>query len=214
MNILAPKEIEAKSFQIIGEELSRLRQDGQELPQWSDLEEAVVKRVIHTSADFDYAKNLIFTHDAAALGQSLLFGGADVVTDTKMAAAGISKPAMAKAGGTVSCYIGDDDVAEAAAQGGGTRAAAAVDKAAALLDAPIFAIGNAPTALMRIHELAQQGKCRPALIVAVPVGFVNVVESKELIRDMDVPAIIALGRKGGSNVAAAIINALLYWGQR
>jgi len=213
MNITAPKDIEARSFQIIGEELQRLRQTGVKLPQWSELEEAVVKRVIHTTADFDYAQNLVFTHDAAALAQFLLWGGAAVVTDTKMAAAGISKPSMAKAGGTVSCYIGDEDVARAAEDAGGTRAAAAVDKAAALLESPLFVVGNAPTALLRIRELVLERKCTPALIVAVPVGFVNVVESKELVRDLEVPAIIAMGRKGGSNVAAAIINALLYWGQ-
>ena len=197
-----PNEIEKRSFEIITAELG-----DRKIPPEN---EAVVKRVIHTSADFDYYDNLVFSSGAVAAGIDALKAGACIVTDTKMAWSGISKPALAKLGGEAFCFISDPDVAQAAKDNGTTRAVASMDKAAALGKDLIFAIGNAPTALVRLFELIEQGKLAPKLIIGVPVGFVNVVESKELIMAAPVPYIVARGRKGGSNVAAAICNALLY----
>jgi precorrin-8X/cobalt-precorrin-8 methylmutase len=139
-----------------------------------------------------------------------LRNGACIVTDTQMAKAGINKKTLAKFGGEVYCFISDEDVAETAKENGTTRATASMDKAAALGKPLIFAIGNAPTALVRLYELIQEKKLQPELIIGVPVGFVNVVQSKELILETDVPVIVARGRKGGSNIAACICNALLY----
>ena len=170
----------------------------------------VIKRVIHTSADFDYAGNLVFSTDAVALGVKALEDGATIVTDTKMAYSGINKAALEKLGGKAVCFMSDPDVASAAREKGTTRAVASMEKAAQMGGDLIFAIGNAPTALIRLYEMIEEGTLSPRLIVGVPVGFVNVVESKELILATDVPSIVARGRKGGSNVAAAIINALMY----
>lgn len=173
----------------------------------------VVKRVIHTTADFDYAGTLAFTPQAVQRGILALTGGQTIITDTNMAKAGVSKPGLERLKGRVECFMADPDVAETAKRSGTTRAAAAMDKAAALYPGAVLAIGNAPTALFRIAERMEEG-LRPALVIGVPVGFVNVVEAKEQILDLcrrlDVPAIVALGRKGGSNVAAAICNALIY----
>lgn len=175
--------------------------------------EAVVKRVIHTTADFDYAKALRFTPQAVELGQAALRGGVPIVTDTNMAKAGISRPSLEKLGCRLHCFMADPDVAQAAKARGLTRAAVSMEKAARECPGAILAVGNAPTALLRIVELMERG-LRPALVVGVPVGFVNVEESKELLfaacESHGVPAIAAMGRKGGSNVAAAICNALLY----
>lgn len=174
---------------------------------------AVVKRVIHTTADFDYAENLCFTPDAAALGVTALRNGTPIVTDTNMAKAGISKPSLARLGGAVYCFMADTEVAERARQSGTTRAVASMELAAQRYPGAVLAVGNAPTALFKIVELMERG-LRPALVVGVPVGFVNVVEGKERLleacRTYQVPAIVAMGRKGGSNVAAAVCNALLY----
>ena len=173
----------------------------------------VVKRVIHTTADFDYARNLHFTPGAVAAGIAALRSGTPIVTDTTMALAGISKPGLAKLGTTALCYVADPEVAAAAKQQGTTRAVAAVHKAAAAYPGAILAVGNAPTALLTIADQIEAG-LRPALVIGVPVGFVNVVESKERLfavcQDCGVPAIVAMGRKGGSTVAAAICNALVY----
>ena len=136
--------------------------------------------------------------------------GADIVTDTQMAKSGINKRVLGALGGEVHCFMSDPDVAEAARLNHTTRAVACMDKAARLNKPLIFAIGNAPTALIRLAELVEEGKLSPELIIGVPVGFVNVVASKELILETPVPAIVARGRKGGSNVAAAICNAILY----
>ena len=175
--------------------------------------EAVVRRVIHTTADFDYAQSLRFTPGAVEKGISALRAGADIVTDTNMARAGVSRPSLEKLGGTVHCFMADPAVAEAAKSGGTTRAVASMTHAAAVCPCAVYAVGNAPTALIRLCELLAAG-LRPALIIAVPVGFVNVVESKERLMaaaaQCGVPAIAAMGRKGGSNVAAAVCNALLY----
>lgn len=173
---------------------------------------AVVKRVIHTTADFDYAENLRFTPDAVTIGGQAVRGGT-IITDTNMALAGISKAGLAKLGGRALCFMADPAVAEAAAAAGTTRAVAAMHKAAREYPGAVLAVGNAPTALLTIAEEIEAG-LRPALVIAVPVGFVNVVESKQRLfaacTRYGVPAIAAMGRKGGSNVAAAICNALLY----
>lgn len=199
---LAPEEIERRSFEIITAEL------GDAAPP--DEVASVVKRVIHTTADFDYAKNLVFSEGAVAAGIAALRQGVPVVTDTQMAKAGINKTVCQALGVAVHCHIADEDVAEAAKLRGTTRSRAAVDKAAALWGDAIYVVGNAPTALLRIDELVRAGKLRPRLVVGCPVGFVQVVESKEAILRSASPHIVARGRKGGSNVAAAIVNALLY----
>lgn len=200
-----PADIEKRSFEIITEELGNRILDPEN--------EAVIKRVIHTTADFDYADNLTFSPHAVTKGLEALRLGTPIITDTNMGKAGINKTALHKTGSEVYCFMADEDVAKAAREAGTTRATASMDKAAALSSQGkdcIFAIGNAPTALIRIKELVDQGKLHPKLIIAVPVGFVNVVQAKELILDLDIPYIVARGRKGGSNVAAAICNALLY----
>ena len=202
-----PADIERTSLAIITEELNQM---GLIFPEDTA---PVVKRVIHTTADFDYARNLHFTPGAVAAGIAALRSGTPIVTDTTMALAGISKPGLAKLGTTALCYVADPEVAAAAKQQGTTRAVAAVHKAAAAYPGAILAVGNAPTALLAIAEEIENG-LRPALVIGVPVGFVNVVESKErlfaICGQYGVPAIVAMGRKGGSNVAAAICNALLY----
>ena len=172
--------------------------------------ELVIKRVIHTSADFDYADNLVFSTHAVQKGIEALRGGCDIVTDTQMAKAGINKTILGKLGGEVHCFMSDPDVAAEAKERGITRAIVSMERAAKLSNPCIFAIGNAPTALVSLYEQIEAGKLHPALIIGVPVGFVNVVESKEMILSTKVPYIVARGRKGGSNVAAAICNALLY----
>ena len=172
--------------------------------------EAVIKRAIHTSADFEYLDNLIISGQAIQAGLEALKKGAVIVTDTNMAKAGISKMALEKLGGSVECFIADQDVAKEAKERGITRAIVSMEKAAKIDRPLIFAIGNAPTALIALDEMIQQKKIKPELIIGVPVGFVNVVESKEIIMAGKVPYIVAKGRKGGSNVAAAICNALLY----
>ena len=202
MEYMKPAEIEKRSFEIITELLG----DTPIAPE----NELVVKRVIHTSADFDYAKNLVFSEGAVGKGIEALRLGCDIVTDTQMAKAGINKTILGKLGGQVHCFMSDESVAQEAKERGVTRAMVSMERAAQLPKPCIFAIGNAPTALICIRELMDAGKLKPALIVGVPVGFVNVVESKELIIGSDVPYIVARGRKGGSNVAAAICNAMLY----
>ena len=197
-----PREIETRSFEIITQELGERK-----LPADQEL---IIKRCIHTSADFEYADNLCFSENAVEKAMDAIKGGACIVTDTQMAKAGINKRALARYGGEVFCFMSDEDVAAQAKENGTTRATASMDKAASLKRPLIFAIGNAPTALVRLYELIEEGKIRPELIIGVPVGFVNVVQSKELIMQTDVPYIVARGRKGGSNIAACIVNALLY----
>ena len=172
--------------------------------------EAVIKRCIHTSADFEYADSLYFTDGIIETVQDAIRSGAYIVTDTKMAQAGINKKRIEAYGGKVLCFIGDEDVAQEAKARGVTRSLVSMEKAAQLDRPVIFAIGNAPTALISICDLVKAGKLRPAAVIGVPVGFVNVVESKEQIIKLGVPAIVARGRKGGSNIAAAIVNAIQY----
>lgn len=197
-----PREIEARSFEMITEELG----DTPLIPGT----ELIVKRCIHTSADFDYAKNLCFSEDVVQKALEAIQKGACIVTDTQMAKAGINKKALARYGGEVYCFMADEDVAVRAAEKGTTRAAVSMEKAVQLDRPLIFAIGNAPTALVRLYELIEAGQLKPELIIGVPVGFVNVVQSKELIMQAEIPYIVARGRKGGSNIAACICNALLY----
>ena len=203
---MKPMDIEKRSFAIITELLGDRRLDPENEP--------VIKRVIHTTADFDYVDNLAFSGHAVQKAIAALRAGCDIVTDTQMARAGINKTILASLGGEVHCFMSDADVAAEAKERGVTRAFVSMERAAALPKPCIFAIGNAPTALFSLENLMEADKLRPALIIGVPVGFVNVVESKERLfavcEKHDVPAIVAMGRKGGSNVAAAICNALIY----
>ncbi len=199
---IAPAEIEARSFEIITELLGDRQLSEQTAP--------IVKRVIHTTADLEFADTLYFSEDAAKRLTDALAQGADIVTDTQMALAGINKKALASFGGQVHCFINDEDVAQQAKARGITRASVSMEKAASLPGPLIFAIGNAPTALLRLEELIREGAVQPSLVIGAPVGFVNVIASKEKIMACGIPCIVARGRKGGSNVAAAIVNAGLY----
>ena len=205
--LMQPESIEQQSFSIIREELN-VR--GIHIPEGC---EAVTERVIHATADFDYADNLFFTSHAVQDAVASLRGGADIVTDTNMAKAGISVKGLSKLGGSVICHMAEPEIAAAAKRDGITRAAAAVRLRARIHDGAVYAVGNAPTALIELERQIRDG-VRPSLVIGVPVGFVNVVESKERIlascTKLGIPAIVALGRKGGSTVAAAICNALIY----
>lgn len=202
IQIVKPMEIEKRSMEIITSELNGRT--------WPEPEFSIVKRCIHTSADFDYADNLCFSENAATLGVEALRRGAIIVTDTKMAWSGINKKKLEEYGGEAFCFMSDEDVAAEAKARECTRAAVCMERGAALGREVIFAVGNAPTALIRLYELIQEGKVKPALIIGAPVGFVNVVEAKELIMTAGVPYIVPRGRKGGSNIAATICNAMLY----
>ncbi len=201
---LLPEEIEKRSFEIISQELESR---GIKLP--GD-EEMITKRVIHTSADFDYTRTLTYSKDAVGIAKELIFNGADIVTDTNMALAGINKKILAGFGGEAHCYMAEKEVAQLAKERGTTRAAVSMEMAAKRSRPVIFAIGNAPTALIQLYEMMLSGTWKPAFVIGVPVGFVNVEAAKELIMKTDVPYIVNRGRKGGSNVAAAICNALIY----
>ena len=205
IEIVRPEEIEKRSFAIISEEL---KAQGITLPED---QEAVTKRCIHTSADFDYARNLTFSEGAVEKAKEAIRHGASIVTDTQMARSGINKRVLEQYGGQVYCFMSDTDVAEEAKRAGTTRAVASMEKACALEEDLIFAIGNAATALIRLYELIREGRIAPKLVIGAPVAFVNVVQSKEQILTLkDTPYIVARGRKGGSNIAACICNALLY----
>ncbi len=199
-----PQDIEKRSFAIISKELE---EKGIVLPKEQEL---VTKRAIHTSADFDYAKTMTYSAHAVGIAKKLIQNGADIVTDTNMALAGVNKKELAKYGGEAHCFMAEEEVAKIAKERGVTRAAVSMEKAAQIEKPVLFAIGNAPTALIELYEMMQSGKYRPAFIIGVPVGFVNVEAAKDLILKTDVPYIINRGRKGGSNIAAAICNALLY----
>ena len=199
-----PGDIEKRSFEIISRELE---ERNIVLPKDQEL---VTKRVIHTSADFDYAETMTYSEHAVEIAKELIRNGADIVTDTNMALAGINKKVLARYGGMAHCFMADEEVAKEAKERKVTRATVSMEKAAAIEKPVIFAIGNAPTALISLYELMEQTGFRPAFIIGVPVGFVNVVAAKELILKTDVPHIVNRGRKGGSNVAAAICNAILY----
>lgn len=202
IEIVRPEDIEKRSMEIITQELNGRT--------WPEPEFSIIKRCIHTSADFDYADQLCFSKDAAKLGIMALRRGAAIVTDTKMAWSGINKKKLMEYGGEAYCFMADEDVAQEARERECTRAAVCMERGAALDKEVIFAVGNAPTALIRLYELIQEKKVSPALIIGAPVGFVNVVEAKELIMTAGVPFIVPRGRKGGSNIAATICNAMLY----
>lgn len=202
IKFVEPQNIEKRSFEIIQEELGDLKLDHEKEP--------IIKRVIHTTADFDYVENLIFSEDAVKKAKAALKNGATIITDTNMACSGINKKAAAKYGVDIKCFMADEDVAEEASRRKETRATVSMERASKIKGPLIFAVGNAPTALIKLYELITEEKIMPALVIGVPVGFVNVVEAKELIMSLDIPYIVAKGRKGGSNVAAAIINSLLY----
>ena len=198
-----PEDIEKESFAVISRELaaSGIVLRGENAP--------VIMRCIHASADFDYASTLEFSKDAVSIMKRLISRGADIVTDTNMARAGINQKKLNLYGGSVHCFMAHEDVMLEARERGMTRAGVSMERAARLGSEVIFAIGNAPTALIRLHEMMQEGLFRPAFVIGVPVGFVNVVPAKELIAASDVPHIINRGRKGGSSIAAAICNAVL-----
>ena len=209
IEIVKPEDIERRSMEIITSELNGRT--------WPEPQFSIVKRCIHTSADFDYADNLVFSDGAAEKGVAALRAGADIVTDTKMAAAGINKKKLGAYGGAVHCYISDDDVVAEAKDRGCTRATICMERGAKVGEEKpvIFAIGNAPTALVRLCELVEEGKVKPALVIGAPVGFVNVVESKEMTMETmerhGIPYIVPKGRKGGSNIAATICNSMIYY---
>ncbi|MDR2117796.1 MAG: precorrin-8X methylmutase [Planctomycetaceae bacterium] len=201
--ITNPIEIEKKSFEII----AGLLKDKQPLGKNA----AIIQRVIHTTADFDYLDNLVFSDNVLEQTMNILKQGVNIVTDTKMVKAGINKKCLEELNSSVYCFIDSAEVSERAKKNETTRSAAAMGFAVQNVTDPIlFAIGNAPTALIKLYEMILHGYCKPCLIIGVPVGFVNVAESKELIMELDIPFIVSRGRKGGSNVAAAIMNAILY----
>lgn len=195
-----PQEIENKSFEIITEELGP--------HPFTDEQFKVVQRVIHASADFELGRSLVFHRDAVQSGIRAIHQGEPIVADVQMVQSGISKPRIAKYGGDVHVYISDEDVAQMAKQLGTTRAIISVRKAVQAHPNAIFAIGNAPTALLELIRLVKEGVAKPSLIVGVPVGFVSAAESKEELMKLDVPFITNHGRKGGSSVAVAIVNAI------
>lgn len=206
---VAPADIEKRSFEIIGEII--VKEYGKRV--LDPKQEPIIKRAIHTTADFSYLDNLVFSENVVDIALETIHNGCYIITDTNMALAGINKRRLAQYGGCAYCFMADEDVAAEAKKRGVTRAVVSMEKAAKLADQGrklVFAIGNAPTALVQLYEMIVRGNLKPELVVGVPVGFVNVVQSKELIMQTDVPYIVAKGRKGGSNVAAAIINALLY----
>lgn len=204
IEFVLPSEIEKRSFQIIEQEL---KDKNIILPKSQEL---VIKRAIHTTADFEYVDTLVFSENAVDKAKELIRQGADIVTDTNMALAGINKKSLARFGGEAYCFMAEESVAEMAKAQQATRAAVSMTEASKIEKPIIFVVGNAPTALIRLYEMITTGEYRPAFIIGLPVGFVNVVVAKELILKSDIPHIINRGRKGGSNVAAAICNAILY----
>jgi precorrin-8X/cobalt-precorrin-8 methylmutase len=207
---IAPADIEKRSFEIISE-IIKNEYPGKKL---DEKQAPIIKRAIHTTADFSYIDNLVFSEGVVDIALNVIHNGCTIITDTNMALAGINKNKLANFGGEAMCFMADEKVAAEAKKRQVTRAVVSMDKSKELYDNGknlIFAIGNAPTALIRLYEMIESGLIKPELIVGVPVGFVNVVQSKELIMQTDIPYIVARGRKGGSNVAAAIINALLYY---
>ena len=201
LDIEKPQDIEKRSFEIIGELLGDRT--------FPEEQVGIVKRVIHTSADFDYADNLVFGNDAVQKGIAALKEDCTVITDTNMALSGINATNLKKFNSEKVCFIADPAIAAAAKENGTTRAVQSMIHASELKGNQIFAIGNAPTALIKLYDMIKSGEIAPALVIGVPVGFVNVVESKEMFMELDTPYIVAKGRKGGSNVAAAIVNALM-----
>lgn len=217
---IRPQDIEKRSFEIIEEEIKARGipapfSSGEDAGGDGSLLKKIVFRCIHTTADFDYASTLRFSKGVVDIMRDALRKGADVVTDTNMALTGINKKLLEKHGGRGYCFMADEDVAKEAKEREVTRAYVAMEKARSLHNTNagrpmIIAIGNAPTALISLHKQICEGLFRPDLIIGVPVGFVNVTASKELIMETDIPYIVNEGNKGGSPVAAAIVNAVLY----
>ena len=201
---VAPSDIEAESFRIITETLSEMN-----IALADDIA-PIVKRVIHTTADFSFADTLSFSTDAVNVARELIMNSATIVTDTNMTLAGINKKRLERFGVRVKCFMSDEDVIKEAKERNITRAAVSVERASLIAGPVIYSVGNAPTALIELDRLIKEGQMSPAFIIGVPVGFVNVEYSKELFRGSNIPHIINFGRKGGSNVAAAIVNALVY----
>jgi precorrin-8X/cobalt-precorrin-8 methylmutase len=201
IEIVNPGDIEKRSFEMITEILGE-----KEFPPFH---EKIIKRVIHTTADFDFAETLKISETAVLKAFEAIKAGCNIVTDTKMASVGINKKSFSRFGGQIVCYMDDEAVALEAKERNVTRASVCMEKAANDRNNKIFAVGNAPTALIRLVELIHEGVISPSLVIGVPVGFVNVIESKELLKTTGVPCIISEGRKGGSNIAAAIVNAIL-----
>lgn len=199
---MKPEAIEVESFRIIDAEAG---DHGWPRDEWQ-----IVRRAIHTSADFEYAQSMVMSDDVIEKATAALKSGAGIVTDTNMALSGISKPRLTPLGCTVSCHVADPDVAAEATREGVTRSITAMRKAVANPDNRIFVIGNAPTALFELLRLVESGAAKPALIIGLPVGFVGAEESKNALASgtHDIPFITNIGRKGGSNVAAAVVNAL------
>ena len=196
-----PMGIEEKSFEIIGEEMGE--------HSFSDEELLIVKRTIHTTADFEYKDLVEISENSIETAKNLFINGATIYTDTNMALNGINKIALSKTNSKVICYVNEPQVHEEAKTKNITRSMAAVEKACED-NVDIFVFGNAPTALFRLKELIKEGRANPKLIVAVPVGFVGAAESKENMDELNIPYIRVKGRKGGSTVTAAIVNALMY----
>ncbi|ABK98918.1 precorrin-8X methylmutase [Pelobacter propionicus] len=199
---MKPEEIEAESFRIIDAEAGR--------HDWPPAEWQVVRRAVHTSADFEYVRSMVFSQGAVEQAVAALKSGYGIVTDTNMALSGISKVRLARFGTRVNCHVADPDVIEIAKQEGITRSIAAMRKAVGDPVNRIFVIGNAPTALFELLRLTDEGTAKPALIIGLPVGFVGAEESKNALAasGQAIPFITNIGRKGGSNVAAAVVNAL------
>ena len=204
IEIVSPESIEKRSFEIITQELE---ERGIEIPEDKAF---LIKRAIHTTADFEYVETLYFSNDAVKIMAALIREGATIVTDTNMGLSGINKKELAGYGAEGRCFMAENDVAREAAERGLTRAAVSMERAAGIRGKVIFAIGNAPTALIELRRMYDEKIYKPDFVIGVPVGFVNVVTAKELIMETDIPCIINRGRKGGSNVAAAICNAVLY----
>ena len=200
--IVKPDEIEKRSFEIITKELG-----DRKFPFELD---PIIKRVIHTTADFEYADLLHFHNNPVETAKELLREGADIVSDTNMILNGINKAALTKIGIQKKCFMADQDVSEEAKTRKVTRAKVSMEKALRDLKNKIFVIGNAPTALYTLIEKIREGSTIPKLIIGVPVGFVGAAESKEALLKIDIPSIVVNGRKGGSTVAVAIVNAILY----
>lgn len=198
---MKPHEIEYRSFEIID---AQAGPHGFTTEQW-----AIVRRMIHTSADFDYIKDVRIHPMAVAAGIKAIRSGGTIFTDTNMARTGIREKEIAGYGASVQCLMASARVSQVAAEKGITRARAAVDAVIDELDNAVYVVGNAPTALLRLIELIREEKCHPALVVGLPVGFVNAAESKAELLDLETPYITNIGRKGGSNVAASAVNALI-----
>lgn len=198
---MKPQEIEDLSFRIIDEEAGAHTFSNEE---WS-----IVRRMIHTSADFEYMKSVRFHKDAISRGIDAIRAGKNIITDTQMARSGIRKKSIQKLGGDVTCFVGDEKVAETAKAKGTTRSHEAVNLSVEKMEGGIYVIGNAPTALLRLIELIKEKQAKPALVLGFPVGFVNASESKAILKDLDFPYITNIGRKGGSNIAASVVNALI-----